>query len=539
MDALFVPLAEATGASLDQIKLISCLLVSYPLGSIFIRIPSTRQDVKHIFNLLIAVFYFIPVLHLWNGFAQLMFDVLGTYYIAKTVKSAHMPWIVFWFVMGHLTVNHIIRAMFNLSYETVEVTGPQMVLTMKLTTFAWNVWDGRRQVEELDKWQKEKRVDEYPSLLAFLGYAFYFPGVLVGPYLEYADYMSLIDGSLFKTTDKVDAQVKSIFSGRRIVPRGRKRVAYKKMVFGLVYLGTYVVFGGSYNYGVAVQDWFAKRSIFYRIALYQFVGVIERTKYYAIWTLTEGAAILTGLGFTGYGSAGETTWEGAANVDIFNIEFAPNIKVLLDSWNMKTNVWLRECIYKRVTPKGKKPGFRSTMITFATSAFWHGIAGGYYLTFLFGGFAQTVGRMCRTYIRPLVLPANYVSTRGAPPPPQTTIKKLYDVTGTFFMIIILNYMASPFMLSTIEASLLAWGRLWWYGHFIIVGALVFFYSGGSKFLKGIQTKRAKAAGVVKDQKAESSGYNTPLINQSAPPLDDVARAIEKADFLGNMKSKEN
>ena len=29
----------------------------------------------------------------------------------------------------------------------MEVTGPQMVLTMKLTTFAWNVFDGRRKVE--------------------------------------------------------------------------------------------------------------------------------------------------------------------------------------------------------------------------------------------------------------------------------------------------------------------------------------------------------------------------------------------------------
>ena len=85
---------------------------------------------------------------------------------------------------------------------------------------------------------------------------------------------------------------------------------------------------------------------------------------------SQGAAILTGLGFTGYTASGATTWDGAANVKIWDIEFAPNMKVLLDSWNMKTNVWLRECVYKRVTPQGKKPGFRSSMITFATSAFW-------------------------------------------------------------------------------------------------------------------------------------------------------------------------
>lgn len=84
----------------------------------------------------------------------------------------------------------------------------------------------------------------------------------------------------------------------------------------------------------------------------------------------QGASILTGLGFTGFSPSGATLWEGAANVNVWYIEFAPNFKVLLDSWNMKTNVWLRECVYKRVTPPGKKPGFRSSMITFATSAFW-------------------------------------------------------------------------------------------------------------------------------------------------------------------------
>lgn len=80
----------------------------------------------------------------------------------------------------------------DLSYETVEITGPQMVLVMKLTTFAWNVYDGRRPAEvntflnrhqllqqaklmslmqELDKWQTEKKVVQYPSLLTFLGYS--------------------------------------------------------------------------------------------------------------------------------------------------------------------------------------------------------------------------------------------------------------------------------------------------------------------------------------------------------------------------------
>ena len=57
-------------------------------------------------------------------------------------------------------------------------------------------------------------------------------------------------------------------------------------------------------------------------------------------------------------------------VDVWKFEFPENFKMLVDSWNIKTNVWLRECIYKRVTPKGEKAGFKSSMLTYLTSAVW-------------------------------------------------------------------------------------------------------------------------------------------------------------------------
>ncbi|KAJ7873378.1 MBOAT, membrane-bound O-acyltransferase family-domain-containing protein [Mycena olivaceomarginata] len=374
MDALFVPLAGAAGASVDQVKLITCLLIAYPLGD--------QPVLKHLFNIGITLLFFFPA------------SVLATYYLTKYYHAARMPWVVFVIVMGHLTVNHVIRSIFQLSYETLEVTGPQMVLVMKLTTFAWNVHDGRRPAEDLDKWQTTKRVTEFPSLLEFLDIRrtsdsnpraqILLPGILVGPYLDYVDYMDLVNETMFK---KLAVKGKN---GRN-VPAGRKRVAYRKM-----------------------------------IAVFQLCGVIERTKYYAIWTLTEGASILTGLGFTG-------------------LKFAPNFKVLLDAWNMKTNVWLRECIYKRVTPKGKKPGFRSSMITFTTRrSGCHGIAGGYYMAFMTGAFITTIGRLARGNIRPLVLPAP-----GAAP---SIAKRAYDLVGTVITILLLNYCREPRGLRGLQAK---------------------------------------------------------------------------------------
>jgi len=100
-------------------------------------------------------------------------------------------------------------------------------------------------------------------------------------------------------------------------------------------------------------------------------GVIERVLYLGLkYFFAKGAAIVTGLGFTGYDASGRSKWDGASNVDIFRIEYPNNFKGLVDAWNIKTNIWLRECVYKRVTPAGKKPGFRSNMLTFFTSAFW-------------------------------------------------------------------------------------------------------------------------------------------------------------------------
>jgi len=78
---------------------------------------------------------------------------------------------------------------------------------------------------------------------------FYFPGVLVGPWLEYQAYENVITESHFVGYERKDKKSRNI-------PKGRKRVAYIKMLMGLFYLGCYVVFSGTYNYGSMLKPWF-------------------------------------------------------------------------------------------------------------------------------------------------------------------------------------------------------------------------------------------------------------------------------------------
>ena len=76
--------------------------MSYPLGSIFIRIPNDKPHLKHLFSVLVSTFYLIPVLNLWTGTLQLLADIVGTWLIARNVKSSNMPWIVFVYVTAYM-----------------------------------------------------------------------------------------------------------------------------------------------------------------------------------------------------------------------------------------------------------------------------------------------------------------------------------------------------------------------------------------------------------------------------------------------------
>jgi lysophospholipid acyltransferase len=111
------------------------------------------------------------------------------------------------------------------------------------------------------------------------------------------------------------------------MPTGRKRVAYRKMIIGLAWLGAYVTFYGSYNFTRVLEPWFAAKSFPVRVGLFQVFGIFERAKYYALWILTEGAAIQTGIGFSGYAASGASEWNGAANINVRNIELGENFKV--------------------------------------------------------------------------------------------------------------------------------------------------------------------------------------------------------------------
>lgn len=164
----------------------------------------------------------------------------------------------------------------------------------------------------------------------------------------------------------------------------------------------------------------------------------------------------------------------------------------------------------------------------------HGVAGGYYLAFFFGGFVQTVGRLCRANIRPLLLVAesNTSLKEGLSKPElsnlRATLKRVYDVLGTVSAVMLMNYCTAPFMLLTVRRSLKGWANLGWYGHWMIGMALSFFYLGGKSYLRRLQGDRIKKAEkeIALAAKITSTSTTSVSANGMVPPVDIALEEVE-------------
>ncbi|KAK6362044.1 lysophospholipid acyltransferase [Orbilia blumenaviensis] len=470
----------AGGIAPDYLKLIFVCLLSYPLAGILKRLPDVNPVAKNLFLIGTSLFYLLGVYDLWDGVRTVAISSVGAYLIAAFIKGPLMPWIGFVFIMGHMAISHIARQRRG-DDSVVDITGVQMVLVMKLTAFCWNVWDGKFPDSELTPLQQDRAIREMPSLLDYAGYVLFFPSIMVGPAFDFSEYKKWLDTSMFDV-EVLDKQ--GVIRKRRRIPRSG-RPALRKAMVGLIWIGLYVKASSMFTVDFTLSDGFLGHNVIWRMVYVYFLMLGARFKYYGIWSLTEGACILAGLGYNGLDENKRIRWDRVNNIDAWTLETAQNSRALLEAWNKNTNKWLRNYVYLRVTPKGKKPGFRSSMATFVTSAFWHGFYPGYYLAFTTASLVQTVAKFSRRYIRPF-----FLSPDGTTP---TKYKVYYDVFGAVVTQAALAYMSSPFIILDFDKTIIVWSRVWFYGHVSMAILYVFFKSPAVGVIKAQLKKRSTAA----------------------------------------------
>ncbi|EGF97071.1 membrane bound O-acyltransferase protein [Melampsora larici-populina 98AG31] len=495
-----------TGVAPDILKLLSSLLISIPLSIPIPHLQKLNPIYFHIYSISISIYFLTGIFNLKSGFIQLLLDSLITYFIcqhyiiplsqekdkdgSKKSKAKRMVWGIFAGLLTHLTFNHSKRIIWKIPYETVEITGAQMVLVMKLSTFTWNVYDGHhRSKAELDSYQSITSITKLPSLLEFLSYCFFFPCLLVGPAIPFKDYMNF-------------------YSRNNLSSPNRFQDSFKSLILGFGFAGLVGIYGSTWSYEKMLEDQFLNKSWIQRFLHVQIAGFMARSRYYLVWLFAQASVTISGCGYNPMTLKSDI----GQNIDITKIEFAQNYKGIFDHWNMKTNIWLRETVYKRVSElnikesdgkvKVKKPGFGSTMATFAASAAWHGPLPAYFFVFLSGGVLQALARSIRRSIRPFFL--NSSSTLA--------LKSSYDFLSLILTQTNLNYLVIPFVLLDLKKSYLAYRLIGFYGHLSVGILLIFLWGFG--FEKVLIKKLSNSSDLVTKNSINSTTSNTSVENSS-------------------------
>lgn len=437
-----------------------------------------------------------------------------------------MPWVGFVFLMVHLSTNQLQRQ-FDNNPAAVDITGAQMVLVMKLSAFCWNVADGTLSDDLLSDFQKDRVLSELPNLLDYAGWVFFFPSLLAGPAMDFAEYKRWLDTSMFDVPSTVDPAKRPPTRKKRRIPRSATPAMWK-LASGLVWLGLFLAGSGWYSPEGLVADSYMDHGLLGRIWIMYMTNLTARMKYYGVWSMTEGACILSGIGYNGIDPAtGKISWDRVKNIDPLGVELAQNTRAYLAGWNIKTNTWLRNYIYLRVTPRGKKPGFRASMATFGTSAVWHGFYPGYYMTFVLASFVQTVakskfgahlvlrreiGRFLREktgidvttdfrrYFRPF-----FIDPTTQKPTPY---KRSYDWFSWIVTQLGFSFVTTPFLVLSFADSFKVWARVYFFCVVGVAASYAFFSSPARPWLKAKVEERTKAAGVPLRKSASTESLAT-------------------------------
>ncbi|XDG01205.1 hypothetical protein ABKA04_000820 [Annulohypoxylon sp. FPYF3050] len=516
-------LSGIVGASPDELKLIFSFFISYPLAGLLKRVPDTRPEYKNAFVISGGLFYLVGLYSLWTGVRTLLISSTVTYALAHYLRtSAYMPWITFLFLMGHMAANQLTRQFADNPAE-IDITGAQMVLVMKLSAFAWNVADGTLPEDQLSDFQKSRRILKLPSLLDYAGYVLFFPSLLTGPAFDYNEYRGWLDCTMFDVPATIDPAKKPPTRKKRKIPRSATPAMWK-LASGCIWVYLFLNLIKYYSHEVLLDDQFMKLGLLRRIFTMHMVGFTARTKYYGVWSMAEGSCILAGLGYNGVDPVtGKISWDRLQNINPWGVETAQNSRAYLGNWNMNTNKWLRYYVYLRVTPRNRKPGFRASMATFVTSAFWHGFYPGYYLSFVLASFVQQAAKNYRRTIRPFFL--DPVTQKPLPS------KKYYDFASWLATQTTFSFVVAPFVILRFDQSILAWSRVYFYAVLSTGASMAFFASPAKKQLRAMLEKRTKDVGAKYVRSASTDSVTgrgrEPVLGVSEDPGRDIDEAIQE------------
>ncbi|KAH8960905.1 hypothetical protein BDL97_05G022200 [Sphagnum fallax] len=375
--------AEMLGVGVPVLRFLVCFLASIPCSWLWRYVPSptARHFYAAVTGALLSYFSFGAASNVY--FAALML----VSYTSMLVSRRYCGIITFVISFAFLITCHVMYMSGDKWRQGgIDSTGAMMVLTLKVTSAAINYQDGLIKDEDsLRHAQKQYRLKELPSPIAFTGYCLNCGTHLVGPVFEIKDYMEWTeDKGLWSPTAAMP-------------PPSPYKFAMVAVFKGFLFMGICMYLMAHVPTQQLYEPEYLTWGLWHRIAYQYLCAFTLRWKYYFAWSLSEASMIISGFGFSGWTKAlpseePQPKWTRAKNVDILRVELPRSAVELPHYWNIHVGIWLRHYVYERLTKKGEKPGFMQLLAAQVTSAVWHGLYPGYILFFVNTAFMITGAR---------------------------------------------------------------------------------------------------------------------------------------------------
>ncbi|KAG4067763.1 hypothetical protein HA402_005535 [Bradysia odoriphaga] len=448
----FLWLADLCGLSVDLINFLLSQVLALFLASFFrsflhpTKVPS---GIRHIYGLSIGLClgYFC--------FGQQAIHIAGLpalcYVVIRTQNPQIVQRVVLVVSMLYLSCIHLHRLFYDYGSATVDITGPLMIITQKVTTLAFSIHDGvYRDESELSKTQQYHAVRKLPSALEYFAYVLHFQGLMAGPLVFYRDYIEFIEGShILRHTPSSNGNLDQNLNSKKIImePSPMKAVV-KKTIGSLICAFVYMKFVTVYPIDALKDKEFSTSTSFlYKMWFIMTSTTVTRFKYYHAWLLADAICNNSGLGFNGYDKDGNVKWDLISNINVVSFELATNVRDAINNWNLGTNRWLRNVVYDRV------PKQYGTYLVFALSALWHGFYPGYYITFAYMALTVTAARTARKLFR-----YRFQDTAFK--------RRFYDILTILMTRVFMGYTTFPFVLLEFQSSIRLFVDVYWCLHLV-------------------------------------------------------------------------
>ncbi|XP_060527652.1 lysophospholipid acyltransferase 6 [Cylas formicarius] len=449
---LLESLGPYTTLNVDQLNFVAAQFFALGLAALYrtvFRPEKVSPSIRHAFGLLFG---------LWMGYFCFGYHAVHLaglpavcYLVILTQNPQVVHGAVLFVAMLYLSCVHLHRQCFADSSYGLDISGPLMVITQKVSSLAFSLHDGLvKRERDMTPSQKLYAIKKVPSLLEFFSYSMMFPSLMAGPVIFYNDYIAFIEGGMCAGTKKPPLDAK------RVILRDPSpaRAVFRKVCAAVVCALVFVLFLPTFPISKIKEGPFVDdTSLGYKLWYLTAATAVVRAKYYFAWCLADAACNNAGLGFSGYSPDGTPLWDRFSNVDIVGFECGTSLKESIDSWNKGTNRWLRFLVYDRVSS-------RATLLTFALSAIWHGFYPGYYLTFLGGALFTFASRTVRRRVRD-----HFAASRES---------KLFYDTSTFVATrLVMAYVTYPFVLLEFWPSVVLYNKLGWFLHGVAAALVAF------------------------------------------------------------------